>query len=162
MRDAAAFVEGFRRFWSAPSLDGFAALLRKDVILVQPLAPKMRGLEQVHAGFAPIFSWLPDLHGEVDRWSATGNVVFIEFRLQATIGGRPFEWSLVDRFALDDEGMATERVSYFDPLPLVLATVGRPSGWWTFWRSGAAASLLRRAPRPASSAEPSSYPRCLA
>jgi len=145
MPDPAAFVEKFARFWAAPSLDGFAAVLRPDVTLVQPLSPPMRGLDAVRAAFAPVFRWLPDLCGTVDRWTATpdGVVVFIEFRLRATIGGRPFEWQLVDRFDVGADGLATARVSYFDPLPLLAATAGRPSTWWAFVRSGAAASLLR-------------------
>jgi hypothetical protein len=142
MSEAGDFVDRFRRYWAAPSLGGFDTALAEDVVLVQPLSPKMHGLAEVRAGFAPIFAWLPDLHGEVDRWSAEGNVVFIEFRLIATIGGRPFEWPVLDRFVLRDDGEATERVTYFDPLPLVLATVGRPSGWWRFLRSGASRALL--------------------
>ena len=144
MPSAADFVDGFRRFWSAPSLDGFATVLAPDVKLVQPLAPPMRGLDAVRRTFRPIFVWLPDIRGEVERWSSNGNVVFIEFRLLATIGGRPFEWPLVDRFCLRDDGKAVERVSYFDPLPLLAAAAARPSGWRLLWRSGAATSLLRR------------------
>ena len=44
MPSAADFVEGFRRFWEAPSLDGLPAPLAPDVRLVQPLSPVMRGL----------------------------------------------------------------------------------------------------------------------
>jgi len=55
--------------------------------------------------------------------------VFIEFRLRATIGGRPFEWPVVDRFLLREDGMAVERISYFDALPLLAAAAARPSGW---------------------------------
>ena len=143
---AAAFVDGFRRYWSAPSLDGFDALLSPDVELVQPLSPRMRGRAEVRAGFRPIFAWLPDVHGVVDRWSASGAFVFIEFRLRATIGGRPFEWPLVDRFTLRDDGLARERVSYFDPCPLLVAALTRPSGWRRLWTSGALTALIRRAP----------------
>ena len=80
-----------------------------------------------------------------DRWSGAGNVLFIEFRLRATIGGRPFEWPVVDRFVLRDDGKAVERVTYFDSLPLLAAAAARPSGWGQLWRSGAATALLRRA-----------------
>jgi hypothetical protein len=144
MPSAADFVEGFRRYWSAPSLDGFASLLAPDVKLVQPMAPVMHGLEEVRRNFRAIFAWLPDVHAEVDRWSSTGNAVFIEFRLLATIGGRPVEWPVVDRFLLREDGMAIERVSYFDPLPLLAAAAVRPSGWGRLWRSGAATALVRR------------------
>ena len=144
MPSAADFVDGFRRFWAAPSLDGLPALLAPDVKLVQPLAPVMRGLDEVRRNFGAIFAWLPDIRGEVDRWSGEGNVVFIEFRLRATIGGRPFEWPVVDRFLLREDGMAVERVSYFDALPLLAAAAARPSGWRQLWRSGAATALIRR------------------
>lgn len=143
METAAEFVEGFRRYWSAPSLDGLSVLLAPDVTLVQPLAPRMRGLDEVRRQFAAIFAWLPDLRAEVDRWSSAGNVVFIEFRLRAMIGGRPFEWPVIDRFLLRDDGLAVERVTYFDPLPLLAAAATRPSGWRQLWRSGAATALLR-------------------
>ena len=142
MSRAADFVETFRRYWAAPSLGGFDVALAEDVVLVQPLSPRMRGLEQVRAGFTPIFAWLPDLHGEVDRWGAEGDIVFIEFRLVATIGGKPFEWPVVDRFVLRDDGKAIERVTYFDPLPIMIATLMRPSSWWGFVRSGAARALV--------------------
>ena len=140
---AEAFVQGFARFWAAPSLDGFADLLAPDVTLVQPLSPPLRGLDQVRRGFTPIFAWLPDIHGEVDRCSATDDGVSIEFRLRATIGRRPFEWPLVDRFVLRSDGLATYRVSYFDPLPLLAAAATRPSGCRRLWWSGAAAAIFR-------------------
>jgi hypothetical protein len=141
MPDAESFVEKFRRYWSAPSLGGFDPVLAEDVVLVQPLSPKMRGLAEVRAGFAPIFKWLPDLHAEVDRWAANGNVVYIEFRLIATLGGKSIEWPVVDRFVLGGDGKAIERVTYFDPLPIMIATLARPSSWPSFVRSGAARAL---------------------
>jgi len=164
MSRAADFVESFRRYWAAPTLGGFDAVLADDVVLVQPLSPTMRGLHEVRAGFTPIFTWLPDLRGEVDRWGAEGyrpsavvtfdrdqrersdqrryDAVFIEFRLRATLGGKPLEWPVVDRFLLREDGKAVERVTYFDPLPIIAATLLRPSSWWSFVRSGAAGALL--------------------
>ena len=144
---AEQFVETFRRYWAAPSLGGFDAALAEDVVLVQPLSAPMHGLAEVRAGFTPIFAWLPDLHAEVDRWAAQGDVVMIEFRLRATLGGKPFEWPVVDRFVLREDGKATLRVTYFDPLPLVFATLTRPSCWWGFLRSGAAAAIVGAARR---------------
>ena len=135
MRDAAQFVRDFQTYWRAPTLEGLDGMLTADVVLRQPLAPSMRGLAHAKAGFARIFALLPDLHAEVDRWSAAGDAVFIEFRLIGTLGGRRVEWPAVDRFTLR-EGMATERVSYFDPTPLIAALVGRPRAWPRFIRSG--------------------------
>jgi ketosteroid isomerase-like protein len=141
MSDPARFVAAFAAYWAAPDLDVLPALLAPEVRLRQPLAEPTDGLAAARAGFERIFAALPDLRGEVDRWSAAGEYVFIEFRLRATLAGRPFEWPVVDRFTLRD-GLAAERVSYFDPLPLVLAGLRRPSGWRQLWTAGGVRALL--------------------
>jgi hypothetical protein len=45
------------------------------------------------------------------------------------LGGSPISWPGVDRFVVDENGLATERVSYFDPLPLMGAAALRPKAW---------------------------------
>ena len=45
--------------------------------------------------------------------------MFIEFTLRGTIGDRAFEIRAVDDFLVGDDGLATERISYFDPAPLL-------------------------------------------
>lgn len=131
------FVAGFAEFWRRPSPERLGELLADDGVLVQPLAAPMRGLAAARAEFARIFAWLPDLTGEVNRFAGSGDSVFIEFRLRATLAGRPLAWRAVDRFTLRGE-KAIERVSYFDALPLLLRVLRRPAGWWGWLRSGAA------------------------
>ena len=149
---AATFVAAFQDYWRAPAR-GDLSILTEDVILVQPLAPVMHGIAEVRETFARIFASLPDMCGEVDRWSVRDDVLFIEFRLCATIGGRPFEWPAVDRFRLTGDGRASERVTWFDSLPLVLAMLTRPRAWPRLVRSGTFATVLRsfgrKGPRPA-------------
>ena len=128
------FVDAFAGFWRAPSPDGLDRLLSADVVLRQPLAPTTHSLESGKRAFARIFIAIPDLHAEVDRWAATDDGVLIEFRLIGTVGGRKIEWPVVDRFVLQD-GMATERVSFFDPSRLLRAFATRPTSWWRFLRS---------------------------
>ena len=148
---AARFVARFQEFWRAPATADYS-LLRDDVTLVQPLAPVMHGIAEVREMFAEVFAALPDMCGEVDRWSAQDDVLFIEFRLRATLGGRPFEWPAVDRFRLDADGRALARVTWFDSLPLVLAMTTRPRAWPRLVRSGVLRAALRsfgaRGPRP--------------
>jgi hypothetical protein len=148
---AARFVARFQEFWRAPATADYS-LLRDDVTLVQPLAPVMHGIAEVRAMFAAVFAALPDMCGEVDRWSARDDVLFIEFRLRATLGGRPFEWPAVDRFRLDADGRAIERVTWFDSLPLVVAMTTRPRAWPRLLRSGVLRAALQglgpRGPRP--------------
>lgn len=134
MRTTKEFVDAFAEFWSTPSVDGLDALLSEEIVLRQPLGPTTRGLRAGKRAFAKIFASIPDLHAVVDRWSPTYDGVLIEFRLIGTVGGRPVEWPVVDRFTLRD-GMALERVSYFDPTPLLRAVATRPTSWWRFVRS---------------------------
>ena len=134
---AERFVLGFADFWRNPSPERMGELLSEDVVLRQPLSPPMRGLVAAQVEFEKIFRWLPDLRGVVDGWSAAGETVFIEFRLRATLSGRPLEWPVVDRFTLRGD-KASERVSYFDGLPLLVRVLRQPTSWWGWWRSGAA------------------------
>lgn len=137
MADAEDFVRRFAAFWADPSLDRMDTLLMSDVVLIQPLAAPMRGLGAAQAEFRKLFAWLPDLRAAVDGWAANGPAVFVEFRLSATVGGKPLEWPVVDLFTLQGE-KAVRRVTYFDALPLLIQILKRPSAWPGWWRSGAA------------------------
>jgi ketosteroid isomerase-like protein len=134
MDDRQNFVEAFKGYWSDPSVDALAELLTEDVILRQPLGATTRGLEAGKRAFARILAAIPDLRATVGRWGPTEDGVLIEFRLHGTVGGKPVEWPAVDRFVLRD-GMASERVSYFDPGRLMRAVATRPTSWPRFLRS---------------------------
>ena len=143
MDAAATFVEGFAKSWAAPTVESHSALWADDIVLVQPLMPKAVGRAACEEGFARLFRLIPDLHATVRRWSAPGpDVVFIEFTLAGTFGGRPIAWDAVDRFVLRD-GLAAERVSYFDSLPLAIEMALRPRGWRRTLTSGFRPQLSR-------------------
>lgn len=133
-RDAEGFVKAFEAFWADRALDGLDAILDDDIVLRAPLTPSTLGLRAAKRAFAGIFRMIPDLHTEVDRWAETADGVLIEFRLIGTLGGRPIEWPAVDRFVLRD-GIATERVSYYDPTKLVVAILTRPASWPSLLRA---------------------------
>jgi polyketide cyclase/dehydrase/lipid transport protein/SnoaL-like protein len=133
--DPEEFVTKFADFWSSPSPQRLTELLHPDVVLVQPLAAPMRGIEAAQAEFQRFCSCLPGLCAQVDRWCGDGNLVFIEFRLQARIGGAVTEWPNVNRILLRD-GKAIERATYFDPLAILPTLLRHPSVWWRWWRSG--------------------------
>jgi ketosteroid isomerase-like protein len=128
LRTAADFVERFEEAWAHPSPEGLAALTHPDVVLVTPGMRTMRGRAQAEGGWREVLATLPDLRGEVLHWSADGGVVYIHLRLRATIARRPFEWTLVDRIHVED-GLARERISYFDPTPLQLEMLKSPGKW---------------------------------
>ena len=148
--DAARFVERFADGWAGPHPERLLDLLHPDVRLIQPIFPPTLGRAAAEARlFRPLFRFMPDMRLAVVRWSAAGDAVFIEWTATATVGGRPLRWSGVDRFLLV-EGRATERVSWFDGVPLFLAMLSRPACWPAFWRSGVARTMLSpRDRRPA-------------
>lgn len=131
------FVKRFAAYWADPDPDKMATILTPDVVLIQPLSRPMHGLDAARAEFARLFAWLPDLRAEIDDWGANGATLFIEFRLSATVGGRPLEWPVVDRFTLTGD-KASRRVTYFDALPLMMRVLASPRAWPGWWRSGAA------------------------
>lgn len=131
---AARFVDAFTDAWARPTPDRLVSLLDPDVRLVAPLVPTTIGADAARREFERLFELLPDLRAEVHRWSARGNFVFIEFTLSATVGRRVVRWHAVDRFHIRD-GLGTERISYFDPTPVVLAFLRHPSLWPKLIRS---------------------------
>ena len=137
MDPAADFVQRFATYWATPTPEKLGELLHPDVVLIQPLARRLRGLDAAQAEFRKLFTWLPDLRGEVDDWAARNDTLYIQFRLSATIGKRRIEWHAVDRFDLRGD-KAVKRVSYFDSKPLLLRVVRHPSTWIGWWRSGVA------------------------
>jgi ketosteroid isomerase-like protein len=144
------FVERFARWWSDPDAARLGELLADDVQLVQPLAPDTETLADGIESFRRLFRFLPDLRGVVHDSSVEGNLVFIHFTLSATYGGRPIAWDAVDRFVLRDDGLATERVSFFDSQPLAAQMLSRPRGWVQLARSGFRPQLRARPPGRAS------------
>ena len=129
MTPAEDFVRRFAAFWSAPDPARLDGLLADDVDLVQPLSAATHGIDEARGAFRRLLAQFPDLRATVDRWSGDGVHVFIEFRLRGTIGSDVIEWPAVDRFTLRGD-KATERVSYFDPLPLMGKLLWHPIAAW--------------------------------
>jgi hypothetical protein len=135
-QDAAAdFVTRFVEFWRAPVTERLDTVLAPDTRLSAPMVPTTYGLEAGKRVFAELFELIPDMTAEVHRWGATADGVLIEFTVRGTAGGSPISWESVDRFVLDEHGLATERFTYFDSLPLVLSLARRPRVWPGFTRS---------------------------
>jgi ketosteroid isomerase-like protein len=135
----ARFVARFQAAWSSRRPEELAALLHPEVVLTQPLLPPARGREAARRSLTRVLGLLPDLAIEVHRWSASGDLVFIEFSFSGTLGGRALSWRLVDRITLSG-GLVLERASYFDPLPLFAAVAARPAALLRLsrWLLGAA------------------------
>lgn len=148
---ATVFVEQFRTLWAAPSVERLDALTHPDVCYVQPLLPDVRGREAAGSYWRRIFTLMPDLRIDVVNSAASAdNVVYIEFRIIGTLGGKPVSWPAVDRYELDEIGRVRRRVLYCDSAQMVPAVL-RPRGLatllWAGIRLGATAVRSRWASR---------------
>jgi SnoaL-like domain len=132
---AADFVRRFAEFWRAPAPKLLGTVLASDARLSAPMVPTTTGIEAGKRVFADLFELIPDITAEVHRWGATCDGVLIEFTVRGTAGGAPVSWESVDRFVLDQYGLASERFTYFDSMPLVLTLARRPRTWPGFARS---------------------------
>jgi SnoaL-like domain len=138
---AADFVTRFADFWRAPAPERLDALLAPDVRLVAPLTPTTEGLAAGKRAFANLLELSPDLTAEVHEWGAIEGGVLIRFTLAGRVRGVALRWPAVDRIALREDGLASERISYFDSAPLVLTALRHPRTWPAFLRN-----QTRRAP----------------
>ena len=136
---AQGWVEGFTEGWRAPEgPEAFSAhfreLLASDVRLIQPQLPTVVGHRAFEEQFVkPLFALIPDLRGDVERWAASADTLYIELTLRGKLAGRPLSWRVCDRITLRD-GVAVERESYFDPSPLIVAVATTPRAWPQFLR----------------------------
>ena len=143
---AARWVAHFAEGWRAPrGADAFARhfrpVLAEDIRLIQPQLPTLVGRRAFEQRFVrPVFALIGDLHGEVERWAARDETIYIELVLSGTLAGRPISWRVCDRVMLRGE-LAVERESYFDPTPLVRAIATRPRAWPRYLRIRASALI---------------------
>jgi len=121
---AAEFVRRFASFWEAPTPEGLAAVLADNVRLEAPTMPTTHTLKDAQDVWAGMLELMPDLTATVHRWGATDDGVLVEFTLSGTLPAGPISWPAVDRFVIGDDGLATERVGYFDSAPVVAALAG--------------------------------------
>lgn len=129
----ADWVAAFVDLWSAPAQNvaRFTDVLDPAIRLIAPGVPTTTGHDAARRAFERLFKALPDMRGDVIRWSAEGDTLFIEMTFTATIGRRKLTWANVDRFAFVN-GAAVERIAYFDPTPVRLAFLTSPRGWRQF------------------------------
>lgn len=126
MDQAAAdeFARRFATYWQAPSPANLHAILAPDVRLVTPRMPTTDGLDAAVESFTALFDLVPDLTAQVHRWGPHPDGLFIEFTLSGTVNGSALSWRAVDSFDVGPDGLATKRVSFFDPTAILTAATG--------------------------------------
>ena len=149
-RDAAAdWVQMFAEGWANPVdtdtfCDHFDPWFQDDVRMIQPSVRPTVGKRAFREEFArPLFDLVPDLHGAVTNWASAGDTIYIELKLDGTVGRQRFTIHSCDRIVLRD-GKAVERFAYLDATPLIKAVLRSPRSWPKFLRT-----QLRSLRRPA-------------
>lgn len=122
-RGGAEFVSMFERV-----LEHFAPRIHPEIVAMQPMAPVVHGHAAFEQMFRRFFALLPDLTLTVDRWAARGDAVFVESTCRGSLGGKPIEFSVCDRFVLSD-GLIVDRRAYLDPSSIMRALFTRPRSW---------------------------------
>jgi limonene-1,2-epoxide hydrolase len=126
------FVDRFAEGWLLPKpgefLDHFRPLMHPAVTLTQPLFPEAHGIEGLNTLFTRMFSLLPDLTVTVQRAITDDRTAVIESAVTTRVGRKTLHFDVCDRFTIED-GLVIQRQSYFDPTPLLLATVRSPTVW---------------------------------
>jgi hypothetical protein len=115
----ADFVRRFAEWWAAPDPETLSTTLGPDVHLAAPATPETFGFADAQQGFRNLLAVIPDVTGQVHRWGPHDEGVFIEFTLTGTVGDHPVAVRAVDDFLVGEDGLATERISYFDPGPFL-------------------------------------------
>ena len=124
------WVASFDAHWQRgrPALDQLLALLGPDIRLSAPGLRSTEGIRAATVAFEQTFVVFPDLTGRVLSWAASSSVLFIEMEFTATAGSGPIHWKNVDRFAFVN-GVAVERVAFFNPRRIRKALLSSPAGW---------------------------------
>jgi len=125
-----AWVSKFTELWQGgqTNVKEFMDLLGDDVKLIAPGIRSTTGRKEGLDAFKKTFELFPDLKASVQRWSASENILFVEMTFTATIGNRPIKWYNVDRFIFKD-GLAVERVAFYNPARIRREYLRSPSGW---------------------------------
>ncbi|MDT0636018.1 nuclear transport factor 2 family protein [Spectribacter hydrogenoxidans] len=123
-----SFCKRFEIAWHNPTAEKLVSLLTEDVVLYQPHRPPLRGRAAVRVEFSRLLAWLPGTYSKVMRWLEDSQEAFIEHELHFPAGSGFIRIPAVDRFILED-GLAKERVVYFDRFLLFAGVLRHPSLW---------------------------------
>ena len=122
-------VGWFADVWRSPDYETFCrravGRFADDVRMLQPLMRTHRGPDAFCRNIATLFALMPGVQGRVLDWRGDGRTVFIEFHLEGTVGRRAVRVHACDRFSVTG-GRVTERHSFFDSAPLLLAVLRSP------------------------------------
>ena len=127
MTDAARWFELFRAFGRSPSPDSYAAVFHPDGEVADAGMAAPTPASQVRDAIAHVLRLMPDLHIDMHRYRARGDVVFVEAANRGTIKGTVVAWGAVYRVHLRD-GLVHRGRRFYDQATVFRAL--RPDMGW--------------------------------
>jgi steroid Delta-isomerase len=111
-----AAVSGYGAAYAARDRVAFLALFSADAVQVDPYpAPANVGHEAIGVFFDNAMNMGPELHLNVERTIVCGDVAAVDFNVRLTSGGMLVGFSGVDVFTVNDAGLISNIVAYWDP-----------------------------------------------
>jgi SnoaL-like domain len=108
------FLDRYAAAWADPASGRLADLWADDCEMLHPELPSpIQGRGAVMEYLRAFLEIAPDLVVRPLAAAANGELLFVHFRAEATIGGRPVAWEGVDRFELES-GRAVRGIGFFD------------------------------------------------
>jgi limonene-1,2-epoxide hydrolase len=129
---AEEFPDLFAQGWALPKpepfLEYFLPMIAEDAVFVQPMFPRAVGHQQIKRTFQQLFALMPDVTAVPVHTATREQIVFIESKCTATLASQLVQFTVCDRFEIQD-GKITQRCSYSDPVPLLAGVLRHPSIW---------------------------------
>lgn len=115
--DHEGFMRRFRKAWGTRSPDDFAEVFHQTGTVYHPTMERPAAGSELWDYFDRLRTVAPDVHLSVDRWTARGSIVMIEWSMRARYGSEELAWNGMDRFTILGD-RAVEGIAYFDTLAL--------------------------------------------
>lgn len=113
MTHAERFVEAYTKNWQDPDANRFPEFYHPEGKMLNPGMEQPISRPHIGGYYARMLALIPDLRLERKAWSATGDLLFIEWMSRGTVLGQQFEVRVIDRIILKDELIIDGR-GYFD------------------------------------------------
>ena len=118
MTDAERFMQRYMEVWPSFDADRLEEAINPEATIHHSgMATPIRGIDEPDY-VRGIKSLMPDISLEVANWAASGDVVFVEYRMSATLAGRSLNWTGIGRFRLRGE-QAIDAIGRWDNLELL-------------------------------------------
>ncbi|HWM64620.1 MAG TPA: nuclear transport factor 2 family protein [Solirubrobacterales bacterium] len=116
MSDVERFIQVYEEIWpsfDADRLERFEMVHPEATIHHSGMEQPIRGDEEPDY-VRGIKALMPDISLEMRNWAARGEVIFVEYAMEATVNGERVAWDGIGRFVLRD-GRVIDAIGRWDP-----------------------------------------------